>query len=112
MMPTPHSVGVKRLQQAGSDAHGEPTTTYSDPVALLVYFVAPAASVEPQRANRDLLSTDLVVGAPRSRFLPGPRDIVVWRGQEYTVEGAIEDYSYGPFGYTPGVSFLIRRVEG
>jgi hypothetical protein len=75
--------------------------------------VAPAASVEPYRQNRDLLTTDLAVGAPKSVDLPGPRDLVVWAGEDYTVQGDVADFTFGPWDNPhAGVTFLIRRVEG
>jgi hypothetical protein len=114
MIPTPYTVGVRRFEATGDDGYGNPTEGHSEAVLdLPVHFVAPAQSVEPYRQLRDLLTTDLAVGAPKSDDLPGPRDLVVWAEQDYTVEGDVADYTFGPWNNpAAGVTFLIRRVEG
>lgn len=113
MIPTPHTLQVRRLASGVPDTHGNPSVTYGEPTPLAVHFVAPAQSVEPYRQNRDLLLTDRVVGAPKSVGLPGPRDVVVWQGDDYTVEGSVDDFTAGPWAFeAAGVTFVIRRVEG
>jgi hypothetical protein len=119
-IPTPWSVGVRRFETSGTDAHGNPTETHSATVlSLPVHFVSPVgsagrfASVEPFRENRDLLTTDLLVGAPTSDDLPTSRDLVVWNEEDYRVEGAVADFTRGPWDHPDaGVTFIIRRVEG
>jgi hypothetical protein len=113
-IPTPWSVGVRRFETSGTDAHGNSTETHSESVlSLPVHFVAPAGSVEPYQQNRDLLTTDLAVGAPVSDDLPTPRDLVVWEDEDYRVEGDVQDFTFGPWDHPDaGVTFLIRRVEG
>lgn len=113
MLPTPHTLYVKRLVSQDADVHGNPTTTYGTPAPLPAHFVAPAQSVEPYRENRDLLLTDRVVGAPKSDALPGRRDMVTWQGDDYTVQGEVDDWTDGPWEFPgAGVTFVIRRVEG
>jgi hypothetical protein len=113
-IPTPWSVGVRRFEATGDDGYGNPTVGHSETVlSLPVHFVAPAATVEPYRENRDLLTTDLAVGCPVSDNLPGPRDLVVWADEVYTVQGDVADFTKGPWDHpNAGVTFLIRRVEG
>lgn len=107
------SVGVRHLVTGEKDAHGNAEETHAAPVDLPVYFVAPASTVEPYSANRDLLTTDLAVLCPKSDSLPGPRDLVLWQGKEHRVEGDVSDFTFGPFrGPGSDVSFVIRRVEG
>jgi hypothetical protein len=112
--PTPHSVGVRRFESTGDDGYGNPVDSHSATVLdLPVHFVAPAESVEPYRQLRDLLLTDLAVGAPKVDNLPEPRDLVVWEDEDYTVEGDVADYTFGPWtNPDAGVTFLIRKVEG
>lgn len=111
---TPWEVSVRRFESTGDDGYGNPVDSHSATVlSLPVHFVAPAATVEPYRENRDLLTTDLAVGGPKTDNVPGPRDLVVWQDEDYRVEGDIADFTFGPFdNASAGVTFLIRRVEG
>lgn len=113
-IPTPWTVEVRRFEPGATDDYGNPTEAWSEtPLDLPVHFVAPAATVEPYRENRDLLTTDLAVGCPVSDNLPGPRDLVTWGGDDYTVQGDVADFTKGPWDHPDaGVTFLIRRVEG
>ena len=112
--PTPWTVGVRRYEEGATDGHGNPVDAWSaTELEVPAHFVAPAATVEPYRQNRDLLVTDLAVGAPKTANLPEPRDLVVWQGEDYRVEGDVEDFTYGPWtNPDAGVTFLLRRVEG
>jgi hypothetical protein len=114
IVPTPYTVGIRRFESSGDDGYGNPTESHSETVLdLPVHFVAPAQSVEPYRELRDLLTTDLAVGAPKVDNLPESRDLVVWEGEGYHVEGDVADYTFGPWtNPAAGVTFLIRRVEG
>lgn len=114
MIPTPYTVSVRRFESTGDDGYGNPVDSHSESTLdLPAHFVAPATSAEPNRANRDLLTTDKTVGAPKHANLPGPRDLVTWQGDDYRVEGEIADYTFGPWSNpAAGVTFLIRRVEG
>jgi hypothetical protein len=114
MIPTPHTVTVRRFEAGAEDAHGNPVDAWSaTELSLPAHFVAPATSAEPNRQNRDLLTTDKTVGAPKHANLPGPRDLVSWGGEDYRVEGEVADYTFGPWSNpAAGVTFLIRKVAG
>lgn len=114
MIPTPHTVGVKRYQAGAKDDLGNDVDSWADTaLELPAHFVAPATSAEPFQPNRALLTTDKTVGAPKHANLPGPRDIVVWQGEEYTVEGEVADYTNGPWANpAAGVTFVIRKMAG
>ena len=113
--PTPHTIGVRRFEEGATDAHGNPVDEWDADRVLdvAVHFVAPADTVEPYRDHRDLLRTDLAVGAPKVDNLPDNRDLVVWQGEDYRVEGDVSDFTFGPWTHPhAGVTFLIRKVEG
>lgn len=113
MLPTPWSVGVKRFSPDGvEDAHGNSSDAYAEPLPLPCYFIAPGAMDEPANANRDLSVVEFTIGAPENPNLPAERDRVVLEGVEYAVNGKPKDWNRGPFGYRPGVTFELRKVEG
>lgn len=108
-----HTIGVRHHEAGATDAHGNQVDSWSDPIPLEVYSIAPATSAEPFEPGREAVITGLTVLAPNDAVtLIGPRDRVVVNGEEYTVEGDIADWGQGPFGWSPGISFNLERVEG
>lgn len=110
-LPTLYSIGVKRLVKGQTDAHGNVTESFSDPVSVPVYSIAPTTSDEPYEAGREAVVTGLSVLAPIDTNITA-YDRVVWDGEEYTVEGDIADWSKGPFGWDAGIAIQLKRVEG
>lgn len=111
MMPTPFTIGIKRHQTGATDAHGNKVESWAAPIYVGVYSIAPAMSNEPFEAGRELVITGLTVLAPATVEIDR-RDIVVIDGEDYTVEGEAGNWNQGPFGFEPGISVSLRRVEG
>lgn len=109
-----HTVGVRTFQAGATDDFGDPIESWSGPVEAPVYGWAPAAvgtDMEPFAPNRDVVTWDLDLYAP-PEFTCGPRDRVVVLGIEYEVEGPVQDFNHGPFGFRPGHRVRLKRVEG
>lgn len=90
------------------DSHGNPVDTWATvPVRRFVYGWAPAGTNE-DNASRHTVVSDLELFAP-PEFTLDPRDRVRILGQTYEVQGGVEDFNHGPFGYAPGVRVNLRR---
>jgi len=109
--PTRFTVGVRTHQGGTENAHGNDEDSWSDPVDWAVYAVAPAGTLEPFEANRAPITWDLDVLGP-VEGAPGSKDLAVWQGVEYKVEGRFESFDFGPFGFAPGGRVRLKRVEG
>ena len=109
MYPLAQTIGHAVYQAGAEDAHGNPVDSWADPVDVAVYGYGPRTdSTEPG-------GTQVIVGlevfAPEGLALSS-RDRFVVDGLTYTVEGEVGDWTSGPFGFAPGVSFNLKRVEG
>jgi hypothetical protein len=106
--PTPWTVDVLPYVGTTEDAYGNETPTWATtPVTRSVYGWGPAGLNETT-ASRDTVTADLELLAP-SDFYVGPKDHVRVLGQTYEVQGGVESYDFGPFGFTPGVRVNLRR---
>lgn len=105
------TIGVKKYAEGATDAHGNNVGGWSQPIYVGVYSIAPTASNEPYEAGREAVITGLTVLAPSGTKV-SRLDRVIVAGEEYTVEGEIANWDMGPFGFTPGISFNLKRVEG
>lgn len=113
MLPTPHTLQVRRRVVGAKDGHGKKVVTYADPVDWLVHGYAPGANVNPNNPNRDLSLILWTVYAPTNDSLPGELDRVVLNGDEYSVEGRPADWSNGPWVHpTAGATVELKRAEG
>lgn len=107
--PTPHTVSRIRRTKTGENALGQPI--YSDtatPVA--VYGWQPTNQQErytAELAGRTV--SDLKLLSPTGDFKSS--DAVVIDGVTYEVDGEVEDFTHGPFGFTPGFAIGLRRVS-
>lgn len=111
VLATPHTLQVLRRQAGAQDAHGNPTTSYADPIDWPVTYVAPKAS-EPSGAHRQLTQTDIEVAAPKTDQAPGPADRVVV-GESVCEVISVEDFTTGPFEHpSTGLRYQLRRMEG
>ena len=110
--PVAHTIGHRAVIDGARDAHGNPVTSWADPVDVTVYGWHTGQSEEPQIAGHDRVRVDGRVFAPES-WQPGPRDLVVLPGKgEFKVIAEVEDYNHGPFGWRPGVVVNLRKVTG
>lgn len=105
------TIGVKRYTEGSVDQYNNPTKSWSAPVAVEVYSIAPTTSAEPFEAGRNAVITGLTVLAPVGTVI-GPKDRVVINSEEYEVDGKIADWSKGPFGWAPGIEIKLKRAEG
>lgn len=113
MFPITATLGVRRYAGTGRDSHGNPVTSYDEPVDWPVYGYAPGASEEPHDPNRDLSVVLWTVYAPVGGNAPTERDLVVLPDGEYEVEGRPADWSHGPV-VIPGAGVVVelKRAEG
>ena len=110
--PASFSVGVRTYSDGAADDFGDPVDAWSDPVATQVYGWAPAGTSEPFNAGREAVTWDLDLLAP-PEFACDRKDLVVVPGEgEFKVEGRPQDFTHGPFGFTPGKVVRLKRVEG
>lgn len=108
------TVGVCAFIEGAEDEGGDPIESWSAPVDTPVFGWGPAAvgtDMEPFAANRDVVTWDLDLYAPPG-FTCGPRDHIVVLGVEYEVEGPVQDFNHGPFGFQPGNRLRLKRTEG
>lgn len=110
-MQAQHVISVMRYVSGETDAHGNEVEAWSQPISVKVYSIAPTTTAEPFQAGREAVVTGLQVLAPKGTEI-GPYDRVLVNGDEYTVEGDIADWSFGPFGWEPGISIQLERVKG
>lgn len=120
--PTPWTVGW-HTATSGTDAHNNPTATTFTPALgdddapvdgapVKVMGWAPASSVEPG-INQVVYDLDLycppgtVVNPDDVVDLPLDRSV-----GRFEVVGWPEDWTKGPFGFTPGMVVQLRRIQG
>lgn len=110
-MRAKHTVTIRPW--IGENAQGD---IFGDPYDIKAYAVSPrsdvsSGSAEPNLPGRDMVIVGLVVYAP-----PGipvtAWDRAIWKGEEYTIEGEVGDYTDGPIGWKPGVTFALKKVYG
>jgi hypothetical protein len=115
MFPLRYEVGL-HAYSTGGDGYSS-AAVYTPPrdspgIAEKVYGWSVPSSTEPHGAGRDnLVVTDVELLAPPD-FPVGPYDLVDLPDGQYEVIGQPQDYTHGPFAYTPGVVVKLRRVEG
>lgn len=100
----PRVVGAK-------DSHGRAAVTFGPAVSINVFAVYPRMSEEPNEAGRESTVIGLTVLAPSGVSIPAT-DRVTFDGLTYEVDGFTANWNHGPFGYAPGVSINLTRVEG
>lgn len=102
---------VRRWSTGGTDAHGNPIEGWSDPEPVRIYGWEVPRTAEPLRAGHDRVVVDLSMFVPPG-FEVSAHDRVDIKGRTYEVVGEFEDASNGPFGFDPGGTVQLRRVEG
>lgn len=109
-MQTPWTVDVLAYIGTVEDEYGNTVDAWQDlPDPMPVYGWAPAGTNEAT-ASRDTVTADVELYAP-SDFTVNTKDRIRILGQTYDVQGGVESFDYGPFGFTPGVRVNLRRFE-
>lgn len=93
-----------------TNAHGNNKPGYGAQVARQVYGYAPPARTQESEPGRTLVIVGLEVYAPV--FPVNNRDRFIIEGSTYEVEGDPSIWDKGPFGFTPGQTFRLQKVEG
>lgn len=113
VIPSPHTVQVKRYAAGAEDDFGNASGSWADPVPWRVRSVDPVSGREPGLANRDLATIAYVIQADKTADVPGYRDRVVVGGKEFDVDGHPDDWTLGPWpNPAAGVTVWLKRVEG
>lgn len=116
--PLNATLGLRKRIEGEKDAHGNAKVTYADAVEIKVYGYGPRSSggsSEPSKPNRDEVVIGQTVYAPpeiASQVTALDRFEVPLGGDVYEVDGEIGDWNHGPFGWQPGISIALKRVEG
>ena len=110
MYPTPHVVTIVTATPGGFDAYGNPVTTEAH-VVWPVYGWGPGGSQELTGWSSQV-SADVAVYGPQPPVPITSGTRLEVDGLTYDVEGVVEDYDHGPFGFAPGVRVNLRKVAG
>ncbi|WP_067507975.1 hypothetical protein [Nocardia puris] len=96
--------------ESGTDAHGNPISTWAEPVPIQAVWW-PASTSEPQVAGHDRVVVDMVA-VVASTLAVSPHDRLVLDAAEFEVIGAAQNWDRGP-GRRAGRRLLdLRRVDG
>lgn len=113
MIQANRTVGHRVYTEGAVNARNDATFTWAPAVDVAVYGWAPVSPTEEHDAGRNPVEIVLQLFGPAdSLSAVGPRDRFVVDGATYEVEGAVENFNSGPFGYEPGVRINLKRVEG
>jgi hypothetical protein len=110
MYPLAQIIGHKPYASTTEDAHGNPVVTYGPTVQRAVYGYGPPIRTTDAEPGGTQVIEGLDVFSPL--FAVDPRDLFVIDGHDYMVVGEVADWTKGPFGFNPGQSFRLKRVEG
>lgn len=108
-LPALYTIGIRTLQSGALDSHGNSVDGWGDPFDVQVYAIAPRTSTEDDPTRTEAI-TGYTILAPVTLVI-GYRDRVVIDGEEWEVDGEIGNWSHGPFGWAPGISFNVKRAE-
>lgn len=106
--PTPHTVTHRVWSGTGKDTHGNVVPTYTAETVEVYGWAAPA----PEERTNERVVVDMRLYAPASLTVDSRDQFELADGHTYTVQGPAQDYSYGPFGWAPGIVVNLERVEG
>lgn len=117
MFPTPHEVKLHVWSEGGPDSHGNPVAIYTPPLDEtgsphpVIGWDVPT-STEPVLAGHDRVVVDVQLLTPPD-FPARPRDVIdLPTGGRYEVIGEAGGTEGNPFGWIPGGTLNLRRVDG
>jgi hypothetical protein len=108
--PLAQTVGQKPYTSTTKNAHGNDVVNYGAVITRPVYGYGPPTRTSDAEPGGTQVIDGLDVFAPV--FPVDPRDLFVVDGIEYTVDGHADDWTKGPFGFSPGQVIHLKRVEG
>jgi len=116
MFPTRFTVGLHTYSAGAGDDYNPSTPVYTPAkiaagVSARVYGWAPVSSAEPKVVGHDRVVVEMELLVPPN-FAVAPQDLIDLDDGQYEVIGWPEDYTKGPFGFTPGKVINLRKVEG
>ena len=110
MIPTPHTITVRRWSAGAPDSHGIPADVWTD-VQVAVHAVTSEVE-ESATAARMTDSNRLTVYAPAGTVV-GPRDRIVWQGETFEADGGSVSWAEGPWANSAaGVVIRAKKVDG
>ncbi|MFD4294141.1 hypothetical protein ACFWQG_13065 [Rhodococcus sp. NPDC058532] len=117
--PTPHEVGLHIWSAGAEDAHGNAVDVYTPPLGAagaphsVIGWSVPT-STEPAIAGHDRVIVDVELLTPPD-FPARARDVIdlpYGPAGRFEVIGEVGDTEGNPFGWAPGGTLHLRRVEG
>lgn len=103
------TITIKRRSVASTDAHGNPTHTYSS-VTVRDALIAVGGTSEPIDPQRDAVDATLTLYLPEgTTVLQGDRFMI--RGTEWVKDGSVQEWA-SPFQMEVGVVVPVRRRVG
>lgn len=112
LFPTPHSVGHITPAAVSNNALGQPIPAAGAATVRKVYgwrVKATAEGASAPYAGRTV--TELYLLTPDGDYAPADLvQVPADTGPIFEVIGDGEDFNNGPFGFTPGYRFTLRRV--
>ena len=113
MIPSPHTLQVRKWSAGAEDVMGNASEGLADPVPWRVRSVDPVSNREPGAEHRDLATIAYTIHADKTDLVPSYRDVVVINGKEYPVDGEPDDWTRGPWANpVAGVTVWVKRAEG
>jgi hypothetical protein len=110
--PTPWVVYIVQAAEGDTyDDYGNPIPGDDEAVAWNVYGWGPGGSEELTGWSSQVTS-DLRVYGPVPPVVITPQNQLLVEGVRYEVNGVVEDFTRGPFGFAPGVRVNLERVAG
>ena len=114
--PTPWTVILHPfVEGATRNAHGKQASGFGDDIEQPVIAIyPPSAETEPHESGRNALVRDLDVLVAPDFSCDRRSEITVtdapYAGR-YTIEGGVENYGLGPFGFNPGGRLALKLVK-
>lgn len=99
LIPLPFTCHHERWQAGADDDHGNPTSSWQDPVEVPCVWWSPASN-EPASGSGDRVSAAVVLVVD-SDVEVDHRDRFTVDGRRFEVIGLPKDYDHGPWGFTP-----------
>lgn len=109
-MPIGEYVDWERYVPGATDAHGNVSPGFDDPVSVGVYGFAPGGIDEPFVPGHTRSVSEPALYTPPGVVFEA-QDRVIVRGKLYEVVGDTAEWRH-PNGWTPGNVIKLKRVDG